>query len=404
MSDNPASGKTKMVANGVAPLQGINVLQLIARVDDSGCARIALDLAQMANEGGGKAMVVHDGGSAYALGRFKIPAASLRIASRNPLVAYNVARRLCDIVEERAIDVIHAQSATLAGVALRAVEKTGCKLLTTFNDGPGAAIQLTRRTRLALAHSHRVITLSAASASRLAEALPSLANRIEVIPYGVDLTRFDPQRVTPERVIQTALQWQIPDGVPIVMLPAQFVRMKGHIQLLDALTLLRDVDLRCIMLGPEPDGGAFRKSLEREIALRQLTDRVLVANETRDMPAALMLADVVAAPYLKPATYNRVICEAQALGRPVVASDFPAVRELLVGNPMAWPVEAGDTAALALALRGALTLGAEERENRSGQVIAHLRQRSDRSVMHAAFADLYAGIARDIQRKKTAAA
>ena len=47
---------------------------------------------------------------------------------------------------------------------------------------------------------------------------------------------------------------------------------------------------------------------------------MLIAEEVKDMAAALMLADLVVAPYLEPAVYNRVIIEAQALGRPVVAS------------------------------------------------------------------------------------
>jgi hypothetical protein len=32
-----------------------------------------------------------------------------------------------------------------------------------------------------------------------------------VVPCGVDLTRFDPQRVTPQRMIQMAQTWRLPD-------------------------------------------------------------------------------------------------------------------------------------------------------------------------------------------------
>ncbi|MBL8709814.1 MAG: glycosyltransferase, partial [Rhodospirillaceae bacterium] len=101
----------------------------------------------------------------------------------------------------------------------------------------------------------------------------------------------------------------------------------------------------------------------------------------KDMPAALMLADLIVAPYLEAATYNRVIIEAQALGRPVVASDFPCARDLLEGSSMAWVTPPGDAMALGWAIRDALSLPLDEREARTPQVIDNLRQRADRLAM-----------------------
>ena len=125
------------------------------------------------------------------------------------------------------------------------------------------------------------------------------------------------------------------------------------------------------------------------MAQHQLEDRVLIADDIRDMPAALMLADLVVAPYLEPATYNRVLIEAQALGRPVVASDFPAIREILDGSSMAWVTPPGDAQALGWAIRDALALPLDEREARTPQVIDNLRARADREAMTAHILALY---------------
>ena len=46
-----------------------------------------------------------------------------------------------------------------------------------------------------------------------------------------------------------------------------------------------------------------------------------LAEKSNDMPAALMLADVVVMPSIEPEPFGRVAIEAQAMGRPVVAFD-----------------------------------------------------------------------------------
>ena len=107
------------------------------------------------------------------------------------------------------------------------------------------------------------------------------------------------------------------------------------------------------------------------------------------MPAALMLADLVAAPYLTPSTYNRVVIEAQALGRPLVVSDYPCARELVEGSSMAWLVPPNDPAALAWAIRDALALPLEERQARTPQVIENLQRRSDRDWMRRRVLGMY---------------
>jgi glycosyltransferase involved in cell wall biosynthesis len=189
-----------------------------------------------------------------------------------------------------------------------------------------------------------------------AQALPDLASRISVVPYGVDLVKFDPQRVAAERVIALSQLWRLPDDKPVIMLPGRYAPQKGHALLLEALHLMRGIDFRCVILGPSADGGAYRDQLERLAENLGLSDRVLLADECRDMPAALMLADLVVAPYLTPSVYNRVALEAQALGRPVATTDFPTAREVVEGSSMAWLFPPNDAGGLANAIAEAIAL------------------------------------------------
>ncbi len=380
------------------------VLQLISRLDSGGSGRIAIELSSTISEAGGRALIAYDGeASTYELTRHGITPVEEKLTSRNPVSAFNVVRRLAQVIAQHKIDIIHAQSASLATIGQAVAKKAGCHLVTTFHDGPGHLPALNKKTRAAFAASDHVVTLSYLTANEIATAMPELHSRISVVPYGVDLTRFDPAMVSAQRVIQLANLWRLPDDKPVIMLPGRFVPQKGHGLLIEALAEMKDVDLRCIMVGPSPDGGAYREQLENKIRAHGLDDRIQLADECRDMPAALMLADLVLAPYLEPSTYNRVIIEAQALGRPLVATDFPYGREMVEGCSMAWLTPPKDKSALAWAIRDALSLPTEERERRADQVIDNLRQRSDRNVMCRQMLALYAAIATGALAQPTAA-
>lgn len=367
------------------------VLHLVSRLDGGGGARLAIDLSSGLVESGGRALIAYDGdaSSTYELTRHRITPIAEALTSRNPISGYNVTRRLAQVIRDQKVDLVHAQNATLAAVGEAAARKAGAKMITTFCDGPGEVATLSKKTRTALINSDHVLTLSYLTANLLSDALPELRERVSVVPYGVDLRHFDPQRVTPQRMIQMAQAWRLPDDKPIIMLPARYVPQKGHALLLEALSEAKDIDLRCLMVGPSADGGAYRDQLEKLVKMMDLEDRVLLADECRDMPAALMLADLVVAPYLTPSTYNRVVIEAQALGRPLVVSDYPCARELVEGSSMAWLVAPNDAQALAWAIRDALALPSEERQARTTQVIENLQRRSDRDWMRHRVLGMY---------------
>jgi len=351
-------------------------------------------LSSTVSEAGGRALIAYDGEAAtYELTRYGITPVEEKLTSRNPISAHNVVKRLAGVIAQHKVDIVHAQNASLAAIGAAAAKRAQCKLVTTFHDGPGHLGALTKKAKAALTSSDHVVTLSYLTANQIATALPDLRPKISVVPYGIDWTRFDPASVSAQRVIQLANLWRLPDDKPVIMLPARFAPQKGHGQLIEALAELKDIELRCIMVGPSPDGGAYREQLENKIRAHGLDDRIQLTDECRDMPAALMLADLVLAPYLEPSTYNRVIIEAQALGRPLVASDFPYAREIVEGCSMAWLASSKDKAALAWAIRDALSLPTEEREIRAEQVIDNLRQRSNRDVMCQQMLQLYADIA-----------
>ena len=114
-----------------------------------------------------------------------------------------------------------------------------------------------------------------------------------------------------------------------------------------------------------------------------LADLFRIVEECRDMPAAYMLADVVVSASRDPEGFGRVIVEAQAMGRPVVATDHGGARETIVPGLTGWLVSPRDPAALAAAIGKALSLTTDERQKLARQARAHIAAEFTREAMCA---------------------
>jgi glycosyltransferase involved in cell wall biosynthesis len=107
------------------------------------------------------------------------------------------------------------------------------------------------------------------------------------------------------------------------------------------------------------------------------------------MPAAYMLADVVVSASRDPEGFGRVIAEAQAMGRPIVATNHGGARETIVPDVTGWLVPPRDPAALAAAIGEALSMTGEERQQLAQRSIAHIAARYTRQAMCAGTIRVY---------------
>ena len=68
----------------------------------------------------------------------------------------------------------------------------------------------------------RIIAISDFIARHIRDTYGVAADRIATIHRGIDTVRFDPEQVSGERMVRLANEWRLPDGVPVVMMPAGF--------------------------------------------------------------------------------------------------------------------------------------------------------------------------------------
>jgi glycosyltransferase involved in cell wall biosynthesis len=311
------------------------------------------------------------------------------VHSKNPMVMRANTERLAALIREHGVDIVHARSRAPAWSARRAARDTGARFVTTIHAPYNLGLPLKRFYNSVMADGDRVIANSAFTARHAVETYKTDPERIRVIHRGIDLDHFSPDRASAERIIKLSNDWRLVDGVPVVMLPGRLTRWKGQILLIEAMARLGRDDVRCLIVGDDQGRAGYRRELEALIAERRLGSVVHLVGPCADMPAALMLADAVVSASTDPEAFGRVMVEAQAMGRPVVAADHGASRELVVPGETGWLVTPNDPDALAAALREALALDAAGRDRLARRGIARARELFTKQRMCAATLGVY---------------
>lgn len=199
----------------------------------------------------------------------------------------------------------------------------------------------------------------AVSHSVAADAARALGPRVPVaaVYNAVDLDRFRPGPGDGAWLDAAAgLPPAGPDGVVRVGLVAAFATWKGHGVFLEAVSRLGpDLPARFYVVG-----GPIYKSAGSQLdpaALRSraaalgLAGRVGFAGHQADPAAVYRALDVVVHASTRPEPFGRVIVEAMACGRAVVAAPSGGAAELFEDGVSALSCPAGDPGALAAALR-----------------------------------------------------
>ena len=369
---------------------GPTVLQVLPALVTGGVERGAVDMGVALMEAGWRAIVASAGGPmTRELERAGARHATLPLETKSFFAIRRNAHALAVLIRRLNVDLVHARSRAPAWSAWLAAKRTGVPFMTTFHAPYGLRGPFKRRYNAVMARGARVIAISEFIRDHVTREYAVDPARIVVIERGVDVRSFDPAAVSGERVVKLQREWRLPDGAPVVMLPGRLTRWKGQTVLIDALAKLARRDVIGVLVGADQGRTSYRAELEKLAAKRGLEGRVRLVDQCNDMPAAYMLADVVVSASTDPEGFGRIAAEAQAMGRPVVASEHGGSREIVLPGETGWLVPPGDSSALAEALATALGLDADSRGVLAGKAIANARKRFTRARMCARTLDVY---------------
>lgn len=352
------------------PDRPTTVLQVLPRLESGGVERGTVEIAEAIQARGWRALVAAERGRLAP----EIEAAGGRViemalASKNPMTIYTNARRLTELVRAEGVDLIHARSRAPAWSAQIAAKRAEVPFVTTFHSiYSGYEGGVKQRYNAVMAAGDRVIAISDFVADHLRTHYGVKDDRLRTIYRPVDLDAFDPAAVSGERVEALRRSWGLSPDRPVVLLPGRVARRKGHVDLLRAISRLRDIPLQVLFVGPFEPVDSYVKQIELFSKTAGLADLVTWGGQCDDMPAAYKLATVVAVPSVEtPEAFGRVSVEAQAMGVPVVVNSIGGLPETLMPAATGWLVTPGATDELAEALRLALSMPLDVRERASSR-------------------------------------
>ena len=364
------------------------VLQVLPRLVTGGVERGTVDVAAALKAEGWTAIVASAGGPMVReLERAGAVHVTLPLASKNPFVIRANIERLAAVIRRFGVDIVHARSRAPAWSARAATRRTGRHFITTFHNAYGDGSLLKHRYNAVMACGERVIAISDFVGEHVAKHYAVPPERLRVIPRGIDINRFDPGKVQPERLIALMKAWRLPESAPLVLLPGRLTRWKGQLVLIDAIARLNRPELHTVILG---SGNArYRRELEAAVERTGTAGNFRFIDGCADMAVAYMLAGVVVSASTAPEGFGRVIVEAQAMGRPVIATAHGGALETVRPGETGLLVPPGDSAALAEALAATLDLDPATRLALARHQIAHAREHFSSALMTRRTLDVY---------------
>jgi len=339
------------------------LLQVVPELETGGAEQTTIDVARAVIAAGGRAFVATRGGRMTARleadgGRL----AQMPVQSKNPLVMLGNAARLVDLIRNERVSLVHARSRAPAFSALSAAQFTDTPFVATYHGVYKAKSGLKRWYNAVMTRGDLVIANSDYTRDHVLAEHPVDPAKVIAIPRGVDLDRFNPAWVTPDRIEALRDAWGIPtaDRRTRFLLAGRLTRIKGHLTIIEAAARMkaqgRD-DFLILFAGDDQGRTGYGEELAKAVAEAGLEDRIKILGHCDDMPAAYLLADVSILPTVVPESFGRAAVEPQAMGRPVIASNHGGTTETVSDGVSGWLVPHSEPTAWAAAMLKAIDLG-----------------------------------------------
>lgn len=373
-----------------SPQQAV-IAQIIPELGPGGAEQGCVDIAGEIVKSGSRAIVISNGGPrVHELARAGAEHIQLPVHSKNPITMWRNIGRIKRLIKKHNIDIIHVRSRAPAWSAMMACKNSNARYMSTCHAPYNFKNKTKQFYNSAITKGERVIAISNYVAEYLLRNYKIDQRNIRLIHRGIPLEKFHPNLVKPAHLIQMTEKWRLPDGCLVVMMPGRLTRWKGHDVLIDAMAKIGRDDVICVLIGSDQGRTEYRKELENKIEDLNLEGRIRIIDHCDDMPAAYMLSNVVVSASTDPEGFGRIPVEAQAMGRPIVATDHGGAQETVLNGQTGWLVPPHDSDTLAHAINEALNLTSAERSNLATSAMMHVSENFSKEKMADATLNVYA--------------
>lgn len=359
------------------------VLQVLPEIEMGGVERGTIEIAVDLQKRGITNFVASQGGRMeYELEKAKIKHFTLPLKTKNPFKLYSNSKKLEKIIKENGINIVHARSRAPAWSAYWAAKRAGVKFMTTFHGtyglGPCGIKKIYNRV---MTYGQLVIAISEHIKKHILANYKTDAGKIRLIHRCVDIDKFSPDAVSQERMIKAVKEYNIPEDKPVLLLGGRITRWKGQHLLVEALSKMKNQNYYCIIAGDEQGREEYVNELKSLAKKFGIENKVSIFGKVLDMPALMMVSNVVLSTAIEPEAFGRISIEGQALGKIVAASNIGGSVETIKDGETGKLFYSNNAQSLAEAIDWALDLPDAEKEKISKAAIKNVRDNFTKQIM-----------------------
>ena len=359
------------------------VLQVLPELNQGGVELGTIEIASELQKRGIKNFVASAGGRMEGgLERLKVKHFTLPLKTKNIFKMWLNSLRLAKIIKENGVTIVHARSRAPAWSAYWASKKCGVHYITTFHGTYGLGPKGIKKIyNQVMTFGERVIAISNHIKEHIIKNYGTDEGKIRLIARCVNMENFDVENTSAERMIKFLEENNIPADKPLVTLIGRLTYWKGQKLLIEALNKIKDMDFHCLLIGDDQGRTQYSEELHDMIENYDMGDRYTFIRHVSDVPAAMMVSDVVLSTSIEPEAFGRIAIEGQAMGRVVVASDIGGSKETVIDGVTGKLFKSGDAEDLAQAVKWALSLSKDEREKIGNNAIKNVKEHFTKQIM-----------------------
>ena len=357
----------------------IKVLQVIPKLGYGGAETGCYDIAHYLAEKECDSFIATSGGELLKfVKKNKVSIYRLPVHSKNPiLIIFNVII-LSLIILMKNINIVHARSRAPAWSCYLACMITRRNFVTTFHGTYNFKNRLKKFYNSVMLRSKLIIAGSNFIFDHINENYSDSfksKNKLRVIFRGINLDYFNKKNISIVKREKLKIDWQISEGKFIILLPGRLTAWKGQEKLIEALNILvedyNNNNFQAIILGSDQGRKVYKKKLVNLTQRYRLSQKINFINHCSDMPLAYSLADIIVSSSVEPEAFGRVAVEAQAMEKPIIASDIGGSKETISKGKSGFLYKHDDPRELAKTLNTVMeldknaldTIGNEGRKN-----------------------------------------
>ena len=318
----------------------LKVLQVIPKLGYGGAEIGCYDLAHFLTENECDSFIITSGGELLKyINKKKVKVIKLPVNSKNPLLIFINSIIISLIILIFNISVVHARSRAPAWSCLLATKITKRKFVTTFHGTYNFNNKLKKFYNSVMVKSDLIIAGSNFIFSHISENYSEYLNqkkkRFLVIFRGINTDYFDPTKIKSSEEEKLIKQWNITRNKKIILLPGRLSSWKGQELFIEALNIVKQKigsTFYAIILGSDEGRTVYKKKLLRLTEQYRLNNELRFIENCKIMPLAYKISNLVVSSSIEPEAFGRISVEAQAMEKPILASNLGGSKETILNN------------------------------------------------------------------------